>query len=86
MRNRSYTTYWTYSKSAVSGSPLAARFSQTLKIVVEHSSMTNQAHLFRQLDVRRSDQSATPGTNDTVHVWLFMVLRMDTLTQLDLPD
>jgi len=48
--------------------------------------MTNQAHLFRQLCMSGSDQSATPRTDDAVHVWLFMVLRMNTLTQFDLPD
>ena len=74
------------SERAASASFLAARFSQTLKIVVEHSSMTNQAHLFRQLDGRRSDQGATPRTDDVVHGWLFMVLRMDMLTQFNLPD
>ena len=48
--------------------------------------MTNQAHLFRQFDVARSNQRPTPGTDDVVHGWLFMVLRMETLIQLDLPD
>jgi len=48
--------------------------------------MTNQAHLFRQLDGGRPDQSSTPGTDDVVHGWLFMVLRIETLIQLDLPD
>src|SRR5262249_48262616 len=83
---RSIRTYWTYSSiSAASGSPLAATLFQPLKIVVEHSSVTNQAHLFRQLDVGRPDQSATPGTDDVVHGWLFMVLRMDTFIQFNLP-
>jgi len=73
-------------KSAASGSPLAAGFLNSLKIVVEHSSMTNQAHLFRQLHTGRPDQGATPRTDDVVNRWLFMILRMDTLTQFDLPD
>ena len=73
-------------KSAARGSPLAARFTRSLKIIVEHSSMTNQTHLFRQLDAGRPDQGATPRTEDVVHGWLFMVLKIDTLTQLDLPD
>lgn len=47
--------------------------------------MTNQAHLFRQLDVSRPDQSATPRTYDVVHVWLFLVLKMETLIQFELP-
>lgn len=72
-------------KSAASGSLLAAHFSRTLKVVVEHSSMTNQTHLFRQLDGRGSDQCATPGTDDVIHRRLFMILKMDTLTQFDLP-
>lgn len=72
-------------KSAASGPLLAAHFSRTLKIVVEHSSMTNQTHLFRQLDGGRPDQGATPGTVDVIHRWLFMILNMDTLTQFDLP-
>jgi hypothetical protein len=58
----------------------------SLKIVVEHSSMTNQTHLFRQLDGGRPDQSATPGTQNVIHGWLLMVLRMDSLTQSNLPD
>jgi hypothetical protein len=37
-------------KGAASGSPLAAGFIQPLKIVVQHSSMTNQTHLFGQFD------------------------------------
>jgi len=81
-RNRSCPSYRTYfSEGAAGGSPLAARFLNPLKIVVEHSSMTNQAHLFRQLDVSRSDQGTTPRTDDVVHVWLFLVLKMETLIQ-----
>ena len=68
----------------------AACFSDFLKVVVQHASMANQTHLFRQFDVRRSDQSATPGTNDVIHrrpgILKAMVLRIDTLTQFDLPD
>ena len=56
-----------------------------LEIIVEHAGMTNQAHLFRHFDVGRSDHSATPGTEDLVHGWLFMVLRMEMLIQFDLP-
>lgn len=73
-------------KSAASGSPFAARFSQTLKIVVEHASMTNQTHLFRQLDVGGSDQGATPRTNNVVpDIRYITVLRIDLLIQFDLP-
>lgn len=74
-----------FSKRAASGSPFAARFSQTLKIVVEHSSMTNQTHLFRQLDVGRPDQGATPRTRNIVPETInTSVLRID-LIQFDLP-
>ena len=75
-----------FSKRAASDSPLAARFSQSLKIVVEHSRMTNQTHLFRQLDVGRSDQCATRGTNNVVpEILSTTVLRIDLLIQFDLP-
>ena len=60
-------------------------FSQLLQIVVKHSSMTNQTHLFRQLNVCRADKCATPGTDDLVNRWLnipeALVLRIDILTQ-----
>jgi hypothetical protein len=69
---------------------LAAGFLQSLKIVVKHSSMTNQTHLFRQLNVGRADERATPGTNDIIGRQLCIleaiVLRIDTLIQCDLPD
>jgi len=37
-----------------------------LEIVVEHSSMTDQTHLLRQLHIGRPDQCAAPGTDDVV--------------------
>ncbi|HEV8428768.1 MAG TPA: hypothetical protein VGQ41_12780 [Pyrinomonadaceae bacterium] len=43
--------------------------------------MTNQTHLFRQLNVGRPDQSATPGTNDVIHGWLGILESVDILTQ-----
>jgi len=52
-----------------------------LKIVVEHSSMTNQTHLFRQLNVGRPDQGATPRTNNVVPEVFYA-----TLIQFNLPD
>ena len=69
-------------------------FSQPLKVVVKHPSMTYQTHLFRQLDVRRSsyrsERSATPGTNDFINwrlgILVIITLRIDKLTQFDLPD
>jgi hypothetical protein len=84
---RSYKSYRTYiSERAASGSPLAARFTGSLKIIVEHSSMTNQTHLFRHFHGCRPDQGATPRTDYVVRRWLFTVLRMNTFTQFDLPD
>ncbi len=43
--------------------------------------MTNQTHLFRQFNVGRPDQGATPGTDNVVaEVFYTAVL------QFDLPD
>jgi hypothetical protein len=56
----------------------------SLKIVVEHSSMTNQTHLLRQLDVGRPDQGATPRTDDVVlrlGTLQIAIARINTLTQ-----
>ncbi len=36
----------------------------SLEVVVEHSRMTDQAHLFGSFDVARSDDGATPRTDD----------------------
>jgi hypothetical protein len=75
-----------FSKRAASGSPFAARFSQSLKIVVEHPSMANQTHLFRQFHGGRPDQGATPRTNNVVpNVFNTAILRIDLLIQFDLP-
>ena len=67
-----------------------ALLSYPLEIVVEHSGMTNQAHLLRQLHGRGSDQGATPradnvvcrcpGALETTGAWT------DSLTQIYLPD
>ena len=37
---------------------------QSLKVVIEHSCMTDQAHLFRISYVARSDNSTTPRADD----------------------
>jgi hypothetical protein len=42
----------------------AVELSQPLKVVVEHSRMTDQTHLFRRLDVARPDHSATPRADN----------------------
>ena len=55
-------------------------FLDALKIVVEHSSMTNQTHLFRELNVGRPNQSATPRTNNVV-----LEVFYTTLIHFDLP-
>ncbi len=55
-------------------------FLDALKVVVEHSSMTNQTHLFRQLNVGRPDQGATPRTNNVVPEVFYT-----TFIQFDLP-
>ena len=59
---------------------------QPLKVVVEHSSMTDQTHLLRQFHIRRSDQGAAPRTDD-VECWRLRTLqvavtRINTLTQI----
>jgi hypothetical protein len=73
-------------KRAASGSPFAARFSQSLKIVVKHSSMTNQTHLFRQFHGSRPDQGATPRASNVIpNVFNTTILRIDLLIQFDLP-
>ena len=65
-------------------------FINALEIVVEHSSMTNQTHLFRQLRVSRPDQRATPRADDLecrlLETLQIAVARIDTLTQINLPD
>ena len=38
--------------------------SGALEVVVEHSRMTDQAHLFGSFDVARSDDGAAPRTDD----------------------
>ena len=58
-------------------------FINSLKIIVEHSSMTNQTHLLRQLHVTRPDQGAAPRADNVV---LRLRARIDTLTQFNLPD
>jgi hypothetical protein len=64
-------------------------FIHPLEVVVEHSRMTNQTHLLWQLDIRLSNQGATPGT-DNLEGWrldtLKRFLRIDLFTQLCLPD
>ena len=50
----------------------------SLEIVVEHSSMTDQTHLLRQLYMGRPDHGSTPRTDDVV----FRLERIDTLTQI----
>lgn len=45
---------------------IAAGLSQTLEVVVEHSRMTDQTHLFESFAVTGSDYSATPRTNNVV--------------------
>ena len=64
-------------------------FIQPLKVVVEHSRMTNQTHLLGQLDVRLSDQGATPRTKN-FEGWrldaLQRFLRIHLFTQFSLPD
>jgi hypothetical protein len=45
---------------AASGSPLVAYFSESLKIVVEHSRMANQTHLLFGFLGVGSDHDATP--------------------------
>jgi hypothetical protein len=65
-------------------------FIYSLEIVVEHSSMTNQTHLFRQLCIGRSDQGAAPRTENFEYLLLrtlqIAVARIDTLTQSYLPE
>ena len=65
-------------------------FIYPLEIVVEHSSMTNQTHLFRQLRVSRPDYGAAPRTENVecrlLGTLQIAVARIDTLTQNDLPD
>ena len=53
--------------------------------------MTDQTHLLRHLDRGRPDEGATPGTNDLVGsgfgiLYPVIVLRIETLTQINLPD
>ncbi len=61
-----------------------------LEIIVEHSSMTNQTHLFRQFRVSRPDQGAAPRTGNIecrlLRTLQIVVARIDTLTQSNLPD
>ena len=45
---------------------LVAELTQSLKVVVEHSRMADQTHLFTSLDVARSDQGATPRADDVI--------------------
>ena len=60
-----------------------------LEIVVEHSSMTDQTHLLRQLDISRPNQGAAPRTDDVecrlLRTLQIAVARIDTLTQINLP-
>lgn len=53
--------------------------------------MTNQAHLFGRLSIRRSDDRAAPDTNDRKRTGLStlriaVVLRIETFIQLNLPE
>ena len=53
--------------------------------------MTNQAHLFCRLRIRRSDDCAAPGTNDRKRTGLStlrltVVLSIETFIQLNLPE
>jgi len=57
---------WLCSEAA-SGSPLVAYFSKFLKIVVEHSRMANQTHLFLCGGRVGSDYGATPRAYDFVN-------------------
>jgi len=59
-----------------------------LEIIVEHAGMTNQTHLFGQFQRRRSNQRATPRTDNVIHdrFVLSTLLRINTCTQFDLPD
>jgi len=61
-------------------------FINALEVVVEHSSMTNQTHLFRQLHVSRPDQGAAPRADYVEYRLLrtlqIAVARIDTLAQI----
>ena len=61
----------------------------SLEVVVEHSRMTNQTHLFRQLRVGRPDQGAAPRADNVedrlLRTLQLAVARIDTLTQINLP-
>ena len=56
-----------------------------LEIVVEHSSMTDQTHLLRQLHIGRPDQGTAPRTNDVeclrFRTLQITVAKINTLTQ-----
>jgi hypothetical protein len=62
---------------------LAAYFSQALKIVVQHSRMTNQTHLFRHIDRASADQRATPGAKNLETSGLIRIVRTDLFTQVN---
>ena len=73
------------------GALLAASFSQSLKIVVKHSRMTNQTHLLRQLLGARPYQCATPRTTNFVEgsfcsLRQVLILKINSVVQLALPD
>jgi hypothetical protein len=71
-----------------SSATICGSFLYPLKIVVEHAGMTNQTHLFGRFQRRRSNQRATPRTDNVIQdrFVLSTLLRINTCTQIDLPD
>lgn len=60
---------------------------QSLEVIVEHSRMTDQAHLFGSLHVARSDHGATPGADNIerrLQVFQFVALRIYVSTHAEL--
>ena len=53
-------------KFYTSAAPLGAELAQSLKVVVEHSRMTDQTHLLRSFDRAGSDHGATPRADDVI--------------------
>ena len=65
------------SLEAAGGSPLVACFSKSLKIVVQHSRMANQTHLFFSGGGVGSNHCAAPGAHDVVITPIICISRID---------
>ena len=64
LNNRRLSLYRKATQLATRVSSVFVMLLQPSEVVVEHSRMADEAHLFGCFDVARSDDSATPRTDD----------------------